>query len=96
MDKSYKNIYYDLEDKHWWNVSRREIIIKLLNPYFKKKAKVLDIGCSSGALIKQIISNNVVNRISIDYKFLVIRKYNYLHKKQIIFKVSFFSFSIIV
>ena len=66
MDKSYKNKYYELEDKHWWNVSRREIILKLLNPYFKKEAKVLDIGCSSGALIKQIISNNVVKVYGID------------------------------
>ena len=66
MDKSYKNKYYDLEDKHWWNISRREIIMKLLNPYFKKEAKILDIGCSSGALIKQIISNNVVKVYGID------------------------------
>ena len=56
MDKSYKDKYYDLEDKHWWNVSRREIIIKLLSPLSKKETKVLDIGCSSGALIEQIIS----------------------------------------
>ena len=66
MDKSYQNKYYDLEDKHWWNVSRREIIMKLLNPYFKKEAKILDIGCTSGALIKQIISDNIVKVYGID------------------------------
>ena len=66
MYKSYKNLYYKIEDNHWWNISRREIIIKLLNPLFKKGIKVLDIGCSSGTLIQQIITKNVVKVYGID------------------------------
>ena len=54
MYKSYKNIYYEIEDNHWWNVSRRDIILKLIKPIIKDGMKILDIGCSSGSLIQQI------------------------------------------
>ncbi|MFL3008128.1 MAG: class I SAM-dependent methyltransferase [Candidatus Neomarinimicrobiota bacterium] len=66
MLNSYKNIYYQIEDYHWWNVSRRDIILKLLNPLISDGMKILDIGCSSGSLINKINSNKKLEIHGID------------------------------
>ena len=66
MFKLYKNIYYEIEDRHWWNVSRRGIIIKLINPLLKNGMKILDIGCASGSLIDQISTIKNVQAYGID------------------------------
>ena len=50
MDKSeYKNQYI-LEKNYWWFKGQREIFLKLIDKYLKKKKKnyVLDAGCGAG------------------------------------------------
>ena len=66
MFNNYKNIYYQIEDYHWWNVSRREIILKLLNPLISDGMKILDIGCSNGSLINKINFNKSLDIHGID------------------------------
>ena len=66
MFNNYKDIYYQIEDYHWWNVSRRDIILKLLNPLISDGMKILDIGCSNGSLINKINSNKNLEIHGID------------------------------
>ena len=66
MYNNYKDIYYQIEDYHWWNVSRRDIILKLLNPLISDGMKILDIGCSNGSLINKINFNKSLDIHGID------------------------------
>ena len=66
MFNNYKKIYYQIEDYHWWNISRRDIILKLIDPLINDGMKVLDIGCSSGSLIDKLNCNNSLDIHGID------------------------------
>ena len=53
MDKSFeKKFHNDYEENHWWAKGRRDIILRLINK--NKKYKILDLGCSSGSLLKKL------------------------------------------
>lgn len=47
---------YQLEDKHWWHISKRRIVRDLLflNTNFSKKLKILDIGCGAGRNLEEL------------------------------------------
>lgn len=48
--------FYQIEDKHWWFQSRRKIVTKLIDKYYKTNAdtKVLDVGCGTGMMLKYL------------------------------------------
>lgn len=50
MDQSLYGQFYELENKHWWFVARRRIIIRLIERYLPRKGdnEILDIGCGTG------------------------------------------------
>lgn len=55
--KMHKRIYsqfFEIEDNHWWFVSRRKLVEDLLSPLVKydKNNKGLDIGCGTGGNLK--------------------------------------------
>ncbi|MTE26757.1 class I SAM-dependent methyltransferase [Winogradskyella ouciana] len=56
MDKDYEKKYHELEDSHFWFKSRRNFIIQLLKNE-NKNSKILDVGCSSGLLLMQLVKN---------------------------------------
>ncbi len=53
MEKEFESKYHSLEEGHWWFVARRDMISRLL-PDGERQAKILEIGCSGGALIKAL------------------------------------------
>ena len=52
-----------IEKFHWWNYSRRDIWIKIITKIqTKAEIRILDIGCSTGELIRvKKDLNNVKN-----------------------------------
>ena len=55
-----QSIMYDqfnkFEDDHWWFQGRKDIILSLIDRYYKPGAhsKVLDIGCGTGMMLKNL------------------------------------------
>lgn len=46
---------YNLEEKHWWHVSKRTIVQNLIENYNNiEKPKILDIGCGTGKNIEEL------------------------------------------
>lgn len=56
MNKDYEITYHDVEKRHWWFKSRREYILKLIKN-IPLDSKILDIGCSSGIFMIDLINN---------------------------------------
>lgn len=58
MRNFFERQYHLLEEKHWWFVGRREIILALVRKCYpdRKRIKILEIGCSGGLLLKSLSS----------------------------------------
>ncbi len=56
MEKNFEKEYHNLETHHWWFKSRRKYILDYINNA-PKNSKIIDIGCSSGILIKELVEN---------------------------------------
>ncbi len=51
--KEYKKMY-ELEESHWWFISKRKLIFSFLKKYYNnynKDRRVLDIGCGTGIIL---------------------------------------------
>lgn len=67
MDASYELKYHKLEEKNWWFISRRDMILQLMKKInINKNAKILEMGCSGGPLIQFLTQNGFQNIIGID------------------------------
>ena len=68
MKIDFEKRYHLVEEKHWWFVGRREIIIKLIKKIFlqRQNIKILEIGCSSGPLLKLLVSQGYSQVVGID------------------------------
>jgi len=56
MDISMYQDFYNLEEKHWWFLGRREIVFSLLRQHLpnKKQLEILDVGCGTGSTLKEL------------------------------------------
>ena len=56
MDEAIYKTFFELEDKHWWFISRREIVLELVGRFLKKEDnnEILDIGCGTGIILKYL------------------------------------------
>ena len=68
METDFEKKYHSVEEKHWWFVGRREIILKFAKKISpgRKAVKILDIGCSGGPLLKLLLSQGYSHVFGID------------------------------
>jgi ubiquinone/menaquinone biosynthesis C-methylase UbiE len=67
MEDKYEKVYHDLEEKHWWFRNRRNFAFHLLKKYStNKNINILEIGCSGGPFILQLINEGYINIKGID------------------------------
>jgi SAM-dependent methyltransferase len=51
MDSALYELFYALEDTHWWFQGRKEIVLDLLRRYSPVPApRILDVGCGTGGM----------------------------------------------
>lgn len=67
MKEAYEKKYHELEKNHFWHKARRKYILQLLKES-SKDLSILDIGCSSGILLNELvgIGYNANNLYGID------------------------------
>jgi SAM-dependent methyltransferase len=67
MDKAFESVYHQVEERHWWFQARRDMIFRTLRRYRAgKESKILDIGCSGGALLGFLKQKGFNNLYGID------------------------------
>jgi SAM-dependent methyltransferase len=63
MDSAYRDEYEAFEERHWWFVARREIILQTIYRHVPTTARWLDVGCGSGVLLSKA---DLANKIGVD------------------------------
>lgn len=48
----------NLEKTHWYFVAKRKFLDIVLNAYAPQKAKILDVGCGTGAVMEHVLAKN--------------------------------------
>lgn len=72
MDEALYHLHYDQEESHWWFAARSEIVREIIARYGRLAAgdTILDIGCGTGAILKQL--SKTYNAVGIDMSPLAI------------------------
>lgn len=65
MKEAYAEKHHQLEDTHWFLRGRRALIQRLLKD-FNRKAKILEVGCSTGALVRDLGNSGYLDVTGID------------------------------
>lgn len=53
MEKVYEKKYHEAEENHWWFLGRREAIVSLMER-FPREARILEVGCAGGILLRTL------------------------------------------
>jgi 2-polyprenyl-3-methyl-5-hydroxy-6-metoxy-1,4-benzoquinol methylase len=72
MDESLYHLHYRQEESHWWFAARSEIVRQVIERYgnLKPGDTILDIGCGTGAILKEL--SKKYNVVGIDMSPLAI------------------------
>ncbi len=67
MKPEYAKKYYQIESRHPWSVGRRDIVMRLLEQVgIPRMSSVLEVGCSSGALVQDLADAGYSNVRGVD------------------------------
>ncbi|MEO5931417.1 MAG: class I SAM-dependent methyltransferase [Candidatus Kapaibacterium sp.] len=72
MDESLYHLHYKQEESHWWFAARSEIVRRIIERYgnLNKGDTILDIGCGTGAIMKELSKS--YNMVGIDMSPLAV------------------------
>lgn len=58
MNADMYKIFFKIQKKHWWFVTKKKIVLDMISRYQNKTSniKVLDIGCGSGLMLNALES----------------------------------------
>ena len=71
MENTHYETLYRIESGHWWYKVRRKIVLNLIKQYrlnFGKDIKILDAGCGTGLLLKELETLEICYGIDISQK----------------------------
>jgi len=54
MEEDFESRHHRLEESNWWFVARRDMVLRLLRGT-RKDARILDVGCAGGSLVKCLL-----------------------------------------
>jgi SAM-dependent methyltransferase len=59
MQKDFYAEYFKIEDRHWWFVGRRKIILRLLEKHLPASEhsmlQIVDVGCGTGTMLRHLM-----------------------------------------
>lgn len=76
MNIDFQKMYLEIEENRWWFRARREVIRELIGKEGDRDIKILDVGCSGGALLAALASwgYNKYNLFGIDNCTIAIKR----------------------
>jgi SAM-dependent methyltransferase len=52
MDSTLYDLFYELEDSHWWFQGRKQLVLELLDRFTPcQNPRILDVGCGTGGML---------------------------------------------
>jgi SAM-dependent methyltransferase len=77
MNLDFEEKYHQLEQTHWWFKKRRELVVSWVRKH-RKDSAILDIGCSSGALLTDLneVGYNNVSGIDVSETAVALAQQN--------------------
>jgi SAM-dependent methyltransferase len=56
MDTEMYRLFFEVQQRHWWFVARRKIVLDLIARHYRPgpDSKVLDIGCGAGLMLNEL------------------------------------------
>ena len=56
MNSEMYEIFFNIQKKHWWFQTKKEIVLKAIEKFndAKGQIKILDIGCGSGLMLNSL------------------------------------------